>query len=469
MDDGPTTARLLSEHMITVADIKTELQRRKKQPGWQIDATMVDWNALPFRSSHDNNSGHGSIPGLEDCDICVIGCVDHHVDEGFLPRAEDIPSGQPLLVQPGPGSCTSLVVDQIRSRGLWPDTSSAKSIDVTRTEDHAAGHSASTSRETGSGMGSDHMVNITGATQAAQLALAAILVDTTNLTAKGRVQDVDRSAVSFLEGTIRTGLNSSSWDRRSLFNTVQKAKENSPELLTFNEVLDRDYKEWTVQIPSQSSDDTERTDKTATSIKLGFCAAVKPITWLVQKSHADTSQTRMEQKATQSFLDGVRSFATSRELDIVVVMTAYNSPAGEFRRELFLWAGPSHSQKEGNNERDGEGEGGRESGKAILAVHGAQRFAEQAIFPLGLQDWTPDENDHGDIGVEREVTAKERARHRDGNTVVDDIRTLLNSEETDGDSDPTRSWRRLWRQTDVSKSRKQVAPLLRETVADSAR
>jgi exopolyphosphatase len=309
-----SAVRLLGEHLVTVADFARSLKELSATKKIQADAVMVDWNAMQERV--DGKPGYGSVSGLEEVTFRTVGCIDHHVDEHFVPGAEEIPSDQPLIIQPGPGSCSSLITSDLKKRGFWTasqDASSAAEI-----------------------------------AQVAKLALAPILIDTSNLTAAGKVKDVDIQSVDFLQKLV-SGASSSTdpeWDMEAFYEQIDDAKRNSLDLLTPEEILDRDFKDW-----------TEKTQSSGHNIKLGFCSSVKPIRWIIQKAGGP-----------QQFLEVVRKFAQreDKELDMVVVMTSFTSAENQHTRELFICAS-------------------EESG---LTVDSIKKFINESSS-LGLIEWTP--------------------------------------------------------------------------------
>ncbi|KAJ5573785.1 uncharacterized protein N7459_008212 [Penicillium hispanicum] len=332
---------LLREHIVTIADFAQSLKEQTVPNPLVADATLVDWNALQERT--EAHPGQGSVSGLSGVSFCTVGCIDHHVDEHFVPRNDSLPGNQPLIIQPGPGSCASLVTNELHNRGLWAASSPAETAQV------------------------------------AKLALAAVLVDTSSLTAEGKVTGEDVSAVEFLRRQVEAV--DPAWDMGSFYEQVLAAKKNSLDLLTLAEVLDRDYKDW-----------TETTRSAGQSVKLGFCSSVKPIRWIVQKAGG-----------TRQFLDGVRSFAASegKELDIVVVMTSFTSGSGAFSRELFICV---------------MGDGGQ-------AVDGVAAFVDQAASQLNLAKWTPLDDESvnlpeedvgstldGDVGLWRRLWMQENTK-----------------------------------------------------------
>ncbi|KAJ5352855.1 hypothetical protein N7452_001829 [Penicillium brevicompactum] len=356
-----SAGNFLREHIVTVADFAQSLLDQKVLRQIITEATLVDWNALPCLSRTDK--GFGSLTGLPGVSFRALGCIDHHVDEGYMPSAEELPKNQPLIIQPGPGSCSSLIVKELQRQSLWTE----ETVEMD---------------------------------QVAKLALSAILIDTSNLTAEGKVTDVDREAVQSLRNQIEAPREASTtqykWDLKQFYEAVVDAKKNSLDLLTVDEVLDRDYKDWTETSQSHGKD-----------VKIGFCSSVKPIRWIVQKAGTP-----------EQFLQSARSFATSadKDLDMLVVMTAFTAKDGQFCRELFIGVA-----------RENE-----------AALEGAKAFVEQASSQLGLIEWSPlDAEDIPQLTKENFIS--------------------LNADSP--------LWRRLWVQNNAAGSRKQVAPLLRTAVA----
>jgi len=357
-EDTPESAGdMLREHIVTVQDFAEQLRERNIQEQ-SADVFMVDWNAMPVR---DGQRGQGSLDGLSSVVFQVVGCIDHHVDEGVLPSAESLPSGQPLVVKQS-GSCTSLVVNTLRGKGLWHEGDKCD----------------------------------TGETQVAQLALASILIDTANLTSKDKVTNHDTDAFAFLSAKTHNGPNTAHTVTKSYYEQIHETKQNSLDLLTMDEILVRDYKQW---------EETPRGE----SVKLGFCSTVRSLPWIIRKA-GDSHR----------LLDSLRALCDRERLDIVVVMTAFTSPArsSQFCRELLVCAAEGDKKNE-------------------VLKEALNSFVSKANSQLGLADWFPLED-----GVP-EASSQ-------------DIKSTLNQDE---------SWRRVWVQTNLSMSRKQVAPLLREAVA----
>ncbi|PYI12234.1 DHH phosphoesterase [Aspergillus sclerotiicarbonarius CBS 121057] len=355
--DTPESAGpLLHDHLLTVADFAAHLQQTPDHP-ISADAVLVDWNALPIRSpSHPR--GQGSLPALPTITFTVLGCIDHHVDESFLAPITD--PDQPFLLQPS-GSCTSLVVNMLDKMDRWRRTTTPIPNPPER--------------------------------QLAKLAMSPILIDTSNFTAKEKVTDADTLAYSFLRSKINSGPHDDTekpWDHNAFYEEINTAKRNSLDLLTVEEVLDRDYKQWT-ESPASNPQKEE--------VEIGICSMVRSLPWVVQKAGS-----------AEAFLDALGEFATQKELQIVMVMTAFTAgPEGRFCRELLVCA------KEGTG------------------VRGVEAFMDRAGAELGLEEW-------------RVLDGEEGAELRDAECAD---KTL-------------RKW--IWVQGDVTKSRKQVAPLIREAV-----
>lgn len=361
-DDTPESAGpLLRDHILTVADFAEHLKQQhgSNSPPRHLtaDAVLVDWNALPVRSPNGTR-GSGSLEGLSTVEFSVVGCIDHHVDEGFL-----APELNPLVIDKA-GSCSSLVTTTLHTTGSWPTDSNLS--DEER--------------------------------QVARLAMAPLLIDTLNMTAADKVTPQDTRAREIL----LQKLGPASAERSALdYAQIQETKQNSLDLLTVDEILDRDYKQWAETSPLRADE----------PVRIGFCSMVKPIPWIVRKAGS-----------AQVFLDALRAFAEQRNLDIVVVMTAFSSSVrqGAFVRELFVCA-----LDEG------------------VAAHALPDLEARSRSQLQLQEWSDLE------GAET-----------DGGSQAQSIRDTLSGEQG--------SWRRIWIQGDATKSRKQVAPLVREMVASPA-
>jgi exopolyphosphatase len=178
--------------------------------------------------------------------------------------------------------------------------------------------------------------------QVAQLGLASILIDTSNLQSKDKTTEHDRKAVTYLEAKIMSCPHiAAKFDRGEFYKQIDSAKKDIGGL-NLQDILRKDYKQW---------DDG--------SGKLGISSVVKPIEFL-QKKAADEADT---QSLGEAFLDAIRSFAKERGLGLYSIMTTSTSSSGDFQRELLVWAF-DHT-----------------------AVTFAKKFASDSKEELGLEDW----------------------------------------------------------------------------------
>lgn len=418
---------LSEKTILTVADFREQFYAKRKAErqekdaasdtaparGGTIDVLMVDWNALPLTPDNGNNE-HGVRSGsYENIPMSILGSIDHHQDESFIPPRPDdrLHLYEPRCIQTGVGSCTSLVVRELRSRGIWIDAPQQAEVESSERADM---NHAKKSTNVDSRLIEDREA------QAAKLALAAILADTANMTAESKVSDADRAAVSFLERKVVGAATSNDahdeWDRQSFYEEIMHAKENSVENLTMDEILGRDYKEWT------------EASQTNNSVKIGFCNVVKPLSWILRKASQEPGSSSPTHTSPHQ-PDGLEpyglifthlsAFSRARGLDVVVLMTIFTGPPPdkEFNRELLIW------DLNGTYKSD------------------LQHFETVAAKELGLVPWIPGE--HCDAGTRATISAPD---------------TLSPSVCGSG-------YRGVWKQTDVSKSRKQVAPLVRNALS----
>lgn len=208
----------------------------------------------------------------------VVGCVDHHVDEGAVPR-----DAVPRVIEPC-GSCMSLVVDE--TRRAW---------DALAAQDDAAASA---------GERDDAL---------AKLCLAPILIDTLNLGAADKVKDKDTHAVAYLEDKLLPW-SVQPYSRQALFDELSAVKDDISEL-SFRDILRKDYKQWH-----------------ESGLVLGISAVVQGLAYLVDDKAAGEAQL---------LLDHLDAWAHERRLDVAAVMTTSHhdrpNPDGQFQRHLLLW------------------------------------------------------------------------------------------------------------------------------------
>jgi exopolyphosphatase len=244
----------------------------------------------------DHNALQGDLGRLYGSRLA--GCIDHHDDEGKVPQ--DC-GEEPRIVRKS-GSCASLVVEHCRE--AWKALSARSPGKETSLWDSELAH----------------------------LALAPVLIDTTNFTVESKVKHVDVEAAKFLENVISEQLGTG-FDTEAYFDEISTAKEDIGGL-SLPDILRKDYKQWTEG-----------------GINLGISSVVKDIRFMIDKAGSE-----------EKFLGAVKDFAKERDLSICSIMTTSHLD-GKFRRELLVW---------GLN------------GKGMKAAKG---FESSAIDKLGLEQW----------------------------------------------------------------------------------
>lgn len=272
--------------LITLSDLPQLHHIHSKLPAETTRWILVDHNALQGEL--------GRVYGKR-----VFGCIDHHDEEGAVPLEC---GAEPRIVQKS-GSCSSLVVESCREAWI---ASSKKSKD----------------KEIAS-----------WDVELARLALAPILIDTTNLTNEHKVTDADVKATNYLESLILAEGGSRLY-RDEYFKSITATK-NDIGHLSLPDILRKDYKQWTE----------------AGSVNLGVSSVVKDIQFLIDKAGSKVK-----------FFAAVKDFAQERDLAIFSIMTT-SEKAGTFRRELLLW---------GLDER---------------GARAAEKFEDGSKEKLGLQQW----------------------------------------------------------------------------------
>lgn len=285
-------ANLKPSDLITLSDLPP-----LDQLSAQIAPDRTRWIVV------DHNSLQGELGRLYGSR--VVGCVDHHVEENKVPKhCEE----EPRVVEPC-GSCASLVVE--RCKESWNTFSRSHGDD-------------------NKGVGSRGSAAIV---EAAYLALAPILIDTTNLTSESKVKPADEAAVSYLENLISSETGSD-YSREEYFKEISTAKEDIGGL-SLPDILRKDYKEWTEN----------------GSVKLGISSVVKDLHFLLEQAGGVTT-----------FIAALQAFAEERGLSLCCIMTT-SHPDGNFKRELLVW---------GLN------------GQGLRAV---KSFKSSASSTLGLEQW----------------------------------------------------------------------------------
>jgi len=284
-------AGLEPSHLLTLDDLPPLDVLPPEHTQW----TLVDHNALT-----------GPLTAYASR---VTGCVDHHAEEHAVPKDT---GDEPRIVEVA-GSCTSLVVNYLQS--TW-DTLTAST-----TKTSAAASSSATDTQ--------------GDAPLARLALASILIDTSALRDSGKTTPSDEKAVAYLESALST--HDASYDRATYLAEIKAAKFDLDRLTT-NEVLRKDYKQWT-----------------AGGVQLGVSSVVKELGWLIGKA-GDESEGRGEEENHEAFVRTLRSFTTERDLSVYAIMTTSHSSSGKFQRELLLWARDARAREMLKNFQEMAGE-----------------------------------------------------------------------------------------------------------------
>lgn len=303
-------ANIEPKHLITLDDLPDLSTIKSTLPPDNTRWILVDHNALQGQL--------GKIYFSQ-----VQGVIDHHEDEGKVPEET---GSEPRIIDKS-GSCTSLVTEYCRQ--AW-DLLSDSALSTGAA--HAQGDSLS----------DDGAVTKLWDAQVAQLGLASILIDTSNLQSKDKTTEHDIKAVKYLEARVLSCPKlAAEYDRSKFYKEIDTAKEDIGGLM-LQDILRKDYKEW------------EEGGQ-----KLGISSVVKHIDFLLKKAGGEAETESLD----QAFLKALRKFSKDRDLDIYAVMTTSTSSEREFHRELLVWAFND------------------------TAISATKKFAANAKEELGLEDW----------------------------------------------------------------------------------
>ncbi|KAK0726336.1 hypothetical protein B0T21DRAFT_413672 [Apiosordaria backusii] len=178
------------DDLITLSDLPPPSDLTPESTKWYL----VDHNVL---------TGELSKRGF---DKSIVGCVDHHDDEGVIPS-----DAQPRVFAKC-GSCMSLVLSQCQP--IWDELEPHREIDE----------------------------------ELARVAMAPILIDTVNLTSKDKTTDWDIKAAQYAEEKLAATLgsarsNSEGYDRGQYFEHLSRLKDSILHL-SYRDILRKDYKRW---------------------------------------------------------------------------------------------------------------------------------------------------------------------------------------------------------------------------------
>lgn len=202
---------------------------------------------------------HNSLTGqLKKYASQVVGCVDHHVDEGVVGN-----QATPRVIEPC-GSCMSLVVGESKESWDALTKQSSEDSDVAVEDDRLA-----------------------------KLGLAPILIDTINMAAEDKIREKDHLAVAYLAAKIQD----QAFHHTKFYDEVSAVKEDISEL-GFRDIFRKDYKEW------QEGD-----------IKLGISSIVQDFDYLLEKaSNTEAFLDELSKWADERSLD-VASLMTASNSD----------------------------------------------------------------------------------------------------------------------------------------------------------
>ncbi|KAI1127382.1 exopolyphosphatase-like protein [Nemania abortiva] len=373
-------AGVRGEDMFTLEDVlPREHQEASEETSTSINPEDTRWLLV------DHNAMAGALANAFTSQ--VIGCVDHHADEGVIPRDADI------RVIEKSGSCASLVLE--RCADGWEALSG-----LSPPQNRNGTRNTSEGEEVLEGAKID--------AQLARLALAPILIDTTNLTDGSKTTAHDEVAVAIAEAKIavysrltRTGGERAGvevqevkeeYDRTALFTRLSALKEDIAEM-SFRDVFRKDYKEWGVG-----------------GLNLGTSSVPQGFQYLVErKAGGDVAAFISELQSWGAEKDAAAARGQSQQrerMDLIVLLTTFQDGEGRFSRELLVWA------------------------RSEAGVRAARLFEDRCRDKLGLETW--------------------------GDGVLDSAR------DAEGESE----WRRCWVQRAVEHSRKQIAPMLRDALKE---
>ncbi|KAK8010676.1 exopolyphosphatase [Apiospora arundinis] len=231
----------------------------------------------------DHNALTGQLAQLYGAQ--VEACVDHHADEGKVPR------DSLLRVIEKTGSCASLVVEQCRDAWDALSASSSSASEETRAID----------------------------TNLAYLGLGPILIDTSNLQNADKTTKSDIDAAAYLESKLKGGSgpiattssasdSSKPYERKSFHDEIAHLKEDITSL-SLRDNLRKDYKEW---------EDA--------GVRLGTSSVPQDFAFLAKQAGGE-----------DKLAEAIREWAKEKELGLMAVLTT-SSNDGKFKREMLVWA-----------------------------------------------------------------------------------------------------------------------------------
>ncbi len=253
-------ADLDTSDLITLSELPQDLDPN------QTEWVLVDHNALT-----------GDLRRYESR---VVGCIDHHVDEGAVSV-----QAAPRVIEAS-ASCMSLVVDTYAED--WRVLAQGTQLPIDTKNISKDLH------------------------QLALIALAPILIDTANLVVDPKVLPKDRRAAKLLEKEL---MHDPWFEKTKYYDAVMAAKKDLSKL-SLRGIFRKDYKEWENG-----------------GIKLGISCAVQNFDFLLEKAAAAAPSGG---DGRDVLLRELQSWAQDQKLDIASIMTT-SHPGDEFQRHLLVW------------------------------------------------------------------------------------------------------------------------------------
>ncbi|KAK3900531.1 hypothetical protein C8A05DRAFT_17174 [Staphylotrichum tortipilum] len=306
----------------------------------------------------------------------VIGCIDHHDDEGVIPHS--MPDGQPRLLAKC-GSCMSLVFEHCKP--TW-DRLTAEAQTATTTTSNSVSPATCDDGTPASQCDTD----------LARIALAAILIDTVNLTSRDKTTPCDMRAAALTTSKLSPLITTTATTTTSTtppalgafdpaaFHAHLVHLKDSILHLPYRDLLRKDYKRW-AEGP----------------LTLGMSTITRPL----RETLAPCSDSALPAGAPHpargrdAFLAALDSWGREQKLDVLAIMTVAHPPGGGFARELLVW-GFTRAGKEvvggfegrfggklglegwEGGELDGEGEGWRR----VCWRQRGQEFSRKQVGPM---------------------------------------------------------------------------------------
>lgn len=261
----PELSKALSYAGVGVEDLLTlsDLEEVVKAHG--LEPTDTRWLLV------DHNALTGTL--AERFASRVVGCVDHHEDEGVV--SQDT-ANEPRVLRKT-GSCMSLVVEYCQD--AWDALS--------KTSGHEEGDGDLDS-------------------QLARIALAPIVIDTNNLKSKAKTTPTDVKIAEMLEAKIAN--KKEDFKRKKYHKKLSELKEDISQF-SYRDNFRKDFKSWTED-----------------GLVLGTSSIPRGFKYMLENIGDK-----------ESLLREFRAFAQDKKLDIASIMTSSAKDDGVFKRNLLVW------------------------------------------------------------------------------------------------------------------------------------